>query len=94
VKHKPGTTVTFDQMRKWTSSEIQEAAAFCKCERPDVWAKLQELERTTGDLTDSPAAEQQMRLLLVLHPDLDLIDLGTLYSDVRGVMRAELGLYN
>lgn len=78
--------------RDWTSEEVTEAAAYVKQERPDVWAELLELERTTGDLRESDAADIEMGLLGYLHPECDLSQLGQLMEKLRDKRLTELKL--
>jgi hypothetical protein len=77
--------------RQWTQAEVQEAIAAVKNE-PGLWAELEEIEKTTGDLTDTEAGLREQRILARLHPGCRLIDDNELYAAVRLYRLAKLGL--
>lgn len=80
---EPKWEPVYAESRDWTPQEVAEAAAHIKQERPDVWAELLELERTTGDLRGSKAADIEMGILGYLHPECDLSQLTQLFIKVR-----------
>lgn len=89
---KPKWEPVYAQLRDWTPEEVAEAVAYVKQKRPDVWAELLELERTTGDLRGSDARHIEGGLLSILHPECKLTQIGQLISKLRDVRREELKL--
>jgi hypothetical protein len=78
--------------RDWTEDEVAEAVAFLKQDMPEGWAELEELERTTGDLRVSEAADNLFALLSHLYPDCEPSEISQLAWKVRIARRSALGI--
>ena len=74
--------------RDWTDSEVQEAAAFVRNERPDVWQKLLDVERTAGDYHGVEEKNTEWRLLHQLHPECELNELTDMFLKLRKLRMA------
>ena len=79
-------------VRLWTDEEVMAAVEFLKREEPQIWADLEELERTTGDLTGTEAIHMQFGALSNLHPECGPQEISNLTWQIRDFRRASLGL--
>lgn len=80
------------ERRKWSDEDVAEMVAHIKEVIPQYWIELEELERTTGDLTDAAAANMELGVMLKAHPTILFGDVVVLLERVRMARRAALGL--
>ncbi|RCS21528.1 hypothetical protein DUT91_20125 [Phyllobacterium salinisoli] len=92
TNRKSMSTVSNAQTRNWTDEEVAEAVEYLKRRRPEVWAELELLEMTAGDLCGSEAGGLEFATLTVLHSECKSYEIAQLESKVRDVRRAQLGL--
>lgn len=78
--------------RDWTDEEVAAAVAHMKQTRPNEWAELEKIELTTGDLTDSRAADIEFGTLIHLHPECQFNEISELFAKVRLYRRSQLGV--
>ena len=77
--------------RKWTEAEIQDGIAAIKS-HPGLWEEVENIEKATGEFTDTEAGLQEYRILKRLHQETMLNELADLYAAIRRHRRARLGL--
>ncbi len=78
---------------QWSDEEVAAAVAYLKQRIPQDWSELEQLELTTGDLTDAPAADMEMGALSLEYKErFDYRDIVRLAGRVRMARRAALGL--
>ncbi|WP_041694604.1 hypothetical protein [Agrobacterium tumefaciens] len=82
----------FVEPRHWADDDVMAAVEFLKRERPQVWAELEELERATGSIRGSDAADLQFGALSKLYPECSFSEISDLAWQVRFIRRAALGL--
>jgi hypothetical protein len=78
---------------EWSETEVKEAIAYLRELHPKDWEEIKRLELTSGDLTESSAADILMGALLCAYDkNFDRRDVVGLFGYVRAALRADLGL--
>jgi hypothetical protein len=76
---------------RWSEAEVQQAIAEIKKE-PGLWDELERIERTQRDFGETKAGNREFSILVNLHPECVLNEIGQLHGVIRAYHRRQLGL--
>jgi hypothetical protein len=80
------------KMRVWSDEEVADMKNYILERDPDLWKRMQDIEKESGDYREREEGDQALRLIYERHPGIGLVWGGDMFSQLRDRLRRQLGI--